>query len=299
MASQELGGFDLDGASGEAREGLDAAERWERAMWRSAFGEEWVRGLETLAERAAEAGVTIEAGSGELAATCFASRVGWAPGPRDMGAASAGVFGETRSLRGAWVLRTAPGLRDRLAKWIEEIPGLAPEGAHPAIQIEESAIVWLPRVFCAASLRWPERESWIRASLLVDGAHSFRRRITADSFDSLAAALETLPAISGRERLSIGAPEARLRAFDRLRAALAWEQDRDAYERVRGAAARPVRSGDTMPAATPRNGSRRSLSSLPGGGTFPFLPHTVFAHDSRPAASPWTHLSRFFREKCA
>lgn len=219
---------------GSARDGL----AWERAVWCALFGEEWVKGLEELARRAAERGIPVEAGSAPFLRSFHTHRWGWAPFPVPVGDRIVLLrSGHAGSWRGLWVLRTALGFGDELRRLIEETPGLEASGKHPSIHVEEGAACRLPRL-TDSERRWPTQEAWVRA-FLFPGNERFRRRIGIPSswtelvqslVDSGLFARPCPSFVPSGER-----EEASLAASDLLRAALAWDNHRTAYDGARQA----------------------------------------------------------------
>lgn len=220
-----------------SREGaLSRGELDERSVWAAAFGWEWVRGLDQFAGRAAEAGLSIEAGSGELLRTRFAGRFGWGPSSAvrlSLGArASSSAKEELATLRGAWVLRTLPGRSSDVRLLFEEFSELEPVGPRPFFHTEESALAHLPRL--EREEAWPSAEAWLRSALLVEERRSLRSITPPRNWEDLMSQLLRAPSGAGPDAdRSLDRAEAELRAFDRLRAAIAWERDPGAYARSR------------------------------------------------------------------
>jgi hypothetical protein len=136
--------------------------------------------------------------------------------------------------------------------------------------------------------RWPGTESWIRAAHLLETRRRLRAVFIPRTFDDLVRHLATRRLRPGGIAIQRERPrsDVLLLAVDFLRAAVAWESKRDAYETAAASGAHRCTwtTQDTDESRTP-------FSRLSGGGLIP-LPHTVFAHDPRPAASRFLEARR-------
>lgn len=283
----------------------------ELQAWEGAYGAEWVSGFRRLVDDAREKGIILEAGSADL----LVSPVAWELGLSPLHVGSAQREWRRRipgSLPrpGSWILRTTLGARTKVLEMIESTDGLAPFGRHPAIQVEESVAAGLPAPDDGADA-WPGAEAWCRADLLVRGTPRAGKRALGDgappsSFGALIASLRNSPSPSPGTRSTRPREDVLVCAVDLLRAAAAWDRDRVSYWRAREslgfadgesrgrwiASARrwgiPPRdlhaTASRAVGSAPRAADSR-FSRPPGGGTVPFLPLTVIAHDPRHAAS--------------
>ncbi|HET9888775.1 MAG TPA: hypothetical protein VFR10_14795 [bacterium] len=267
------------------------AEWMERRQSNPALDASWLRKLEGLAQWARENQVAIEAGSAELLCSRIAGQLGWSPIAAELaGEKSASEVDLSRS--GIWILRVQPGRIANVAQAVEDLDG--GEVSHPTLHLEESNVVHLP-FLRALPRRWPGTESWIRAAHLLESPRRLRTVFIPRTFDDLVRHLATrrlhrATAVPPRERPRA---DVLLLAVDFLRAAVAWESKRDAYEiaaacgahRCTWTAQRRDAAGAARDAEVVHELEEATLfSRLSGGGLIP-LPHTVFAHDPRPAAS--------------
>jgi hypothetical protein len=267
------------------------AEWMERRQSHPGLDESWLRKLEGLAKWARENQVAIEAGSAELLCSKVAGQLGWSPIAAEVAGEGSGSEVDL-SRSGIWVLRVQPGHIAEAAQAVEDLDG--GEVAHPTLHLEESNVVHLPFLRTLPH-RWPGTESWIRAAHLLEAPRRFRAVFIPRTFDDLVRHLATrrlhrATALVPRERPRA---DVLLLAVDFLRAAVAWESKRDAYESA--AASGAHRCTWTAQRRDPMEPARAAavisgeldetlFSRLSGGGLIP-LPHTVFAHDPRPAAS--------------
>jgi hypothetical protein len=250
--------------------------------------ESWSRKLESLSRWSRERKIAIAAGSAELLFSKIARQLGWTPIAADLGCgADAGMSTDPEG-SGIWILRVKPGEIEAVA---QEIEGMEHDGevAHPTLHLEESVVVHLP---CLRSLprRWPGTESWIRAFHLLEPPRRLRAVFVPRTFEDLVRHLATrrmngAVGIAHRERPRA---DVLLFAVDLLRAAVAWETKREAYEAAAASSAhRCTWTPDRRDHQETERGvevPRGIFSRLSGGGMIP-LPLTVFAHEPRPAAS--------------
>lgn len=276
------------------------AEWTERRPSNLALDESWLRKLQVLSQWAREGKVAIEAGTAELLFSKIARQLGWSPIVAEV-ARNETDPGEDLSGSGIWVLRVQPGRIGEVARAIEDLDG--DEVSHPTLHLEESNVVHLP-ILRILPRRWPGTESWIRAAHLLESPRRLRAVFIPRTFDDLVRHLATrrlhrVTAAMQRERPRA---DVLLLAVDFLRAAVAWESKRDAYElaaasgthrctwtanprdAMEQARAATVIPGELEETKCDTDEARTLFSRLSGGGLIP-LPHTVFAHDPRPAAS--------------
>ena len=279
------------------------AEWTERRPSNLALDESWLRKLQSLSQWAREGRVAIEAGTAELLCSKIARQLGWSPIVAEVARGETDP-GEDLSGSGIWVLRVQPGRIGEVARAIEDLDG--EEVSHPTLHLEESNVVHLP-FLRTMPRRWPGTESWIRAAHLLETPRRLRAVFIPRTFDDLVRHLATrrLHRVTAVQRERPRA-DVLLLAVDFLRAAVAWESKRDAYETAaasgahrctwtvdRRDAAEAKRSADRAnrealheldEAKCDTDEARTLFSRFSGGGLIP-LPHTVFAHDPRPAAS--------------
>ena len=266
------------------------ADWMERRQRTTGLDESWLRQLEDLAQWARENRVAIEAGSAELLCSNVAGQLGWSPITAEVAGEKSGS--DVDLLRsGIWVLRVQPG---RIAETAQAVEALDDgEVSHPTLHLEESNVVHLPFLRTLPH-RWPGTESWIRAAHLLESPRRLRAVFIPRTFDDLVRHLATrrlhrATALVQRERPRA---DVLLLAVDFLRAAVAWESKRDAYEsaaafgahRCTWTAQRRAAMEQARAAVLPDELDETLFSRLSGGGLIP-LPHTVFAHEPRPAAS--------------
>ena len=267
------------------------AEWMERKRTNLTLDESWLRKLESLARWSRENKIALEAGSAELLCSKIANQLGWSPVAAEITREETSP-GEDLTGSGIWVLRVQPGRIADVAKAIEDLESDAT--SHPTLHLEESNVVHLP-ILRILPRRWPGTESWIRAAHLLESPRRLRAVFIPRTFDDLVRHLATRRI----HRATFAAPRERPRAdvlllaVDSLRAAVAWESKRDAYEIAAASGAhrctwtaiqRDSMEQARVAAVVPAEPDESLFSRLSGGGLIP-LPHTVFAHDPRPAAS--------------